>query len=374
MTDINSKALIYLISCALNEEKPERDRIEGADLDVLLRMSRRHSVAAMAADSVKKAGIEHEGFENERVKGTRKEILFRSALAEVIDRFTEAGIWTCPLKGSVLRDLYPRPDMRTMADCDVLFDPAFRDKSKEIMESLGYETQHFGGLACHDVYHKEPIYNFELHVSLFSSMHDEKLYEYYRDPEKLTRHTIDDPLRRYFDPEDLFVYMMAHEYKHYSQGGSGIRSLCDVYVFNRKYKGTLDRVYINQQLDKLGIREFAENNKMLADKLFSLGHDLSEEEEKMLDYMMTSGTYGTMSHRVDNSVRNLGGGSRGRRRYLMKRIFMPLKEVEVQYPFYYRHKVLLPVLPIHRGVKALVKRPKAIKHEIELLRKKKDLR
>ena len=113
MTDVNAKALIYLISCALNNETPEREQFADADLNTVLKMSMRHSVAAMAADSVRKAGVDHSGFENERVKGTRKEILFRSALTEVIDEFAKAGIWTCPLKGSVIRDFYPRPDMRT---------------------------------------------------------------------------------------------------------------------------------------------------------------------------------------------------------------------------------------------------------------------
>ena len=372
--DKNSRLLIHLIACSLNSTEPDSAMIEGAELDTVFKMSVRHSVTALCADSLKRAGIENKAFENGMAGATRKEILFRTALDEAVSEFEKAGIWSCPLKGSVIRDFYPRPDLRTMADCDVLIDPVYREKTREIMERLGYETKHFGGKSCHDVYHKEPVYNFELHVGLFSTMHREKFYEYYKDPVKFLRWNEETPLRRYFDPEDLYVYMMAHEYKHYALGGSGIRSLCDVYVFNRKFRGTLDRVYINQQLDKLEIRDFAGTNEMLADKLFSMKDELDEEEEKMLEYMLSSGTYGTMSHRVENSIENLGGGKKGRRRYLRNRIFMPLKEVEVQYPFYYRHKVLLPVLPIHRGVKALIKRPKAIKREIELIKSKKDLR
>ena len=33
--------------------------------------------------------------------------------------------------------------------------------------------------------------------------------------------------------EDFYLYMLAHTYKHDSNGGTGLRSLLDVYIYRR---------------------------------------------------------------------------------------------------------------------------------------------
>ena len=60
----------------------------------------------------------------------------------------------------------------------------------------------------------------------------------------------------HFTPEDFYVYLVAHEYKHYVRGGTGLRSLLDVYVFLRRMGDSLDRDYIRRETDKLNITEF----------------------------------------------------------------------------------------------------------------------
>ena len=43
-----------------------------------------------------------------------------------------------------------------------------------------------------------------------------------------------------FSKEDFYVYMISHEYKHYSSSGMGIRALADCFVFLKAEEQNLD--------------------------------------------------------------------------------------------------------------------------------------
>ena len=96
------------------------------------------------------------------------------------------------------------------------------------------------------------------------------------------------------------------------------------------------------------LKEFEEENRILAMKLFTSGtsQDLSFQERKLLEYYLTSGAYGTLKHDTYNRIKEAG-----LLRYLMQRVFLPGYYVKYVYPFFYKHKILLPVLPVYRLIK-----------------------
>ncbi len=105
--------------------------------------------------------------------------------------------------------------MRQMSDHDILFDAAHAEEVKAIMEGLGYTSKYFGS-SNHDCYYKEPVYNFEMHRALFGRRHEVKLQDYYRN---VKDRLIQDAGKNYgyhFSPEDFYIFMVAHEYKHYT--------------------------------------------------------------------------------------------------------------------------------------------------------------
>ena len=98
--------------------------------------------------------------------------------AQLFERLEADQIWYMPLKGSLLKDLYPRYGMRQMSDNDILFDSSRAEDVRQIMESMGFTTKHFGH-GNHDVYFKKPESNFEMHTSIIDH-NDERFFEYYR--------------------------------------------------------------------------------------------------------------------------------------------------------------------------------------------------
>ena len=83
-----------------------------------------------------------------------------------------------PLKGAVLKDLYPKHDMRQMADNDILFDVTCQKEIRDYFVSHGYEVISYAK-GNHDVYEKPPVYNFEMHTALFGAGHNEVWAKYY---------------------------------------------------------------------------------------------------------------------------------------------------------------------------------------------------
>ena len=95
------------------------------------------------------------------------------------------------------------------------------------------------------------------------------------------------------------------------------------------------------------------------------------EDDEMLDYFISSGTYGKLEHRIWNKVDKFGGGIRGKGKYLLSRIFPPIESVEKAYPFFYRHKILLPFLIIFRIALGLTVRRRKLWSELRALAKHK---
>ncbi len=347
---METQDLIDLVSCAVNGVTPDAERVAGMDLDAIYKLACRHMLAATIAPALKAAGIQDRRFAKALEHSALKSSTMDMEMDAVFAALTDAGIWHMPLKGIVLQHYYPVYGMRQMSDHDFLIDAERAEDIKTIMESLGFQIESFGA-SKHDVYYKPPVSNFQMHRTLFEPNHDDKLFEYYKDVEK---RLLGDSCEKHLSPEDFYLYIIAHEYDHYSNAGTGLRSVLDTYVYLQKV--TLNLAYVTAEAEKLGIAEFEAANRTLAQHLFS-GAALTEADKEMLNYILESGVYGTVNHRVENAMSKYGWG---KIQYALDRFFVPVSEKNPsysdyagQYPFFYKHKILLPLLPFYRTIRAM---------------------
>ena len=343
--------LVFLVSCAVNGTVPDVLRIREIDLDAVYTLAARHKLTATVAFALESAGFKDERSCNAIALSLRKSLMFDNEWNMICSKLNDAGIWYMPLKGAVLKGMYPRCGMREFADFDILFDPARADDVRTIMEAMGYESKGFG-TSNHDVYYKKPVFNFEMHRTLFGPSHDESLFNYFKDVEN--RLVGKSAYERCFTPEDFYLYMLSHEFKHYDGSGTGLRSLLDVYVYLGKTG--MDMNYVSREAEKLGLREFEILNRSLSLHLFS-GDVLSDEERETLDYFISSGSYGTIKHRIENTMTKNGWG---KIRYSLGRFSVPVSRKNSRYeayakmyPFFYKHRVFLPVLPFYRTFRSM---------------------
>lgn len=375
-------AMIYLTACGVNGIKPEQKYISDIDMEKLFRLSTSHLLEVLTGISLKNSGIKlSEEWTQKLSKSTRKNILFDNERKKLFDFMEKAGIWYLPLKGTVLKDYYPAVGMRQMSDNDILFDEAFSMEIRKYMESQGY-TGESVGKGAHDVYIKEPVYNFELHRSLFDNAAQSRMNAYYADVKKRLLLNDGSSYGYHFTDEDFYIYIVAHAYKHYSGSGTGIRSLLDFYVFLNAKEQSMDFEYIQNECENLGFSGFEKQSRILCKKLFGAdapaGYEefagsLSEEELDMLGYYLSSGVYGTTERGIKNRIAefNKKSGSTSKLRYLLGRLFPDMEIYRSYYPFFYRHKLLLPVGWLYRLVRMVFskKRRNTAAKEIDIVRK-----
>lgn len=359
MTDYpkTARMLIYLLACAVNEKECRIPPAE-IDFDGLYLLAKNHAVCSAVAFALESAGINDRRFSQAKLKAKRKLGLFDVERRRIYERLSEQEIWYLPLKGIVLKDAYPKYGMREMSDNDILCDSAKMFEVREVMESLGYTCVHFNKWN-HDVYQKPPTLEFEMHHSLFMTDDTPALDSYYANVFDRLKHV--DGCEYAFSDEDFYIYMVAHTYKHFSQNGTGLRSLLDIYVYLQTHQA-LDFTYMEREFEKLGILSFEQRCRRLAHNVFDLQR-LNEEDGRLLSLFLNSSLYGSDRQREYNSItRQLDGNDtkRAKAKYFIDRVFLHGNDLEKFYPFFARHRWLLPVLYVYRPIKGLLTHPKWI--------------
>ena len=360
----------YLLSCAVNEKKPDPARVSKMDLQTVQQAARRHSVSSIVCFALENAGILLPELKVYKSKALRKLAVFESERAKILQRFEECKIWYLPLKGIVLKNYYPEFGMREMSDNDILCDGERMDDVRIVMESLGYIYEKHKNIS-HDEYTKAPIMNFEIHRTLFEKSYSETFFDYYSDVKCRLIQDKEHPYEYRFSDEDLYIYLLSHEYKHYENAGTGLRSLLDTYVFLKKNSENLNWDYIWTELEKIGLTEFEKTNREISVDLFS-GNQLPKNEEETLMYIYSCGTYGTFSIKINNKLSKKAVGKSpvsAKLEYVKERVFLPDVDLKRLYPFFYEHKLLVPLLYIYRPIRGVIIHPKKIIEEIKTVKR-----
>ncbi len=360
--------MLYLTACAATKTKPLPEKVAAMDIDALFKMSRFHCLTVMVCNALEACGTSLPAcWKEEKSKAIRKNMLLDYERKKICDFMDQNGIRHMSLKGVVMKELYPGIGTRQMADNDILYDASYRRELAEFMKSSGYSVESLGK-GAHDVFMKAPVLNFEMHSSLFGK--NNKFYTYY---ENVESRLVSEPGSRYgyrFTDEDFYIYMTAHEYKHFSAGGTGLRSLLDRYIYLTA-KPQLDFDYISEELKKPGISEFEKKAHSLALRVFSNAElpELNADEKKMLEYYLSSGTYGTMENVISNRMieYNNDGKKVSKWRYMRERLFPGMDFYRENYPFCYKTKILIPAAWAARLFKAAVFNGKKIINEVRIV-------
>lgn len=133
--------LIQLLTAVLHECEPPQPP-ENLKWEKLYKLSVRHSVSNMACCGIIRLSQEQQpssvimkSFQTDYKKSIAREAIQHITLEQILQAFEEHQIACLPLKGILVKYLYPRPDMRTMADLDILFQDELPEEQVQSMIS-----------------------------------------------------------------------------------------------------------------------------------------------------------------------------------------------------------------------------------------------
>ena len=251
--------------------------------------------------------------------------------------FETEGVDFMPLKGSVLREAYPDPVLRTSCDIDILVHVEDLSRACDLIRTrLSYRSdqnkkQHTEGR--HDVsFFTESDLHIELHFTLLEeNMPNEGPLA---DPWQ-GAFLAEGAQHEYRMPNELFVfYHVAHAAKHFKSGGCGVRPFMDFCILERAFP--CDETVLNAYLAQAGLGVFAREMAALSHCWFG-GGEKTPLLAAMEAYLLSGGTYGTMDNHVAAKL-----GQESRVHYVFRRFFPPYRTMKLYYRYLVRFPFLLP--------------------------------
>lgn len=345
---------LYLIGCAAKGEAPAQPTAP-LDFERMFSISKEHQVENLVYVSLQKLSLNisdellnkfRQCYEKAIVREARQEFELQS----VCEAFTNAGIRHIPLKGSIVKYMYPTPDLRQCGDIDILVDTTDEDIIKSIMCDLGYECIY--NSEKHIVCSKNRIH-IEVHKHLVDSQSNsfQFLSSVWDTAIQTNNYTYE------MSSEMLYMFLLIHLSGHLKNGGAGIKLIVDFYTFNKTIDmSTLHEYLIITKLDKL-------NNKLnqLIDFWFNKKTTSDEMTVYLSKFILNNGVYGSSEALTQMIYSNKTKAEIFK--HYFRITFRPYSTMIILYPSLKKAPFLLPLCYCHRIVKKLTtdrKRTKGI--------------
>lgn len=352
--------LLRLLGAFLRREEPE---VRGdLDWNRLMQLGYIHNIAGILGYMAMNYPICPEERLREPLRRLCLDTIVRyanqGALVEDLSRQMAGwGIDHIFMKGVILRDYYPVPELRTFGDIDLVIRPGDREKCDGLMRELGFQVKADW----------EPVYSYirgseyyEIHSEIMevdvSSRADYR--GYFRE---MWGHTV--PMGEHcwqFRPEFHFLYMLTHIAKHVTGSGAGIRMYLDAAAFLRHFGDRLDWDYVRRELERLELGAFANVVLTLVQDWFEIGSPIplmpvrAEILEDFLEFTLNGGIFGKVgrdSGTISLKNQSRGTGETSRSSTLVRRLFPTAESIQSRYTYLQEKPWLLPAAWVHRLIK-----------------------
>lgn len=367
--DILQQGIITLIRSSLTEEPMILP--DGFDLEEAYPQIVRHGVLTMAYDGAIRCGVDKKlPVMQKMFQGYLKCLLHGEGQLKMLEKVCAAldahGFDHLLLKGSILKDIYPKPELRQMGDADVLIRQEQYAAICTVMKELGFRNTAQG---FYDYGWKSPELYVELHHCL-SNPYNKDFNDCLGDGWLRAKKASQESYRYEYSIEDHFVYLFVHFTKHYRDGGIGLKHAADLWVYRKKYP-TMDEKYVTAELKKMGLHSFYANVIRMLSVWFEVAPE-DEISEFIAQTIFCSGAFGTgeaIRKAVSLRAANRAGSAKTAKVWRATKMLFPGRvAMQPRYPVLKTHPWLLPVLWPVRWTTAVLFRRESIRIQQEYLR------
>lgn len=339
---------------------------EGIDWNALMQLASRHKVLPMVVSGVPRAYLPYiQMYKQAVIRQVVEQTMKSSGFLNLYGAMRRAGFHPLVVKGIVCRGMYPQGDFRPSGDEDLFVPDREFGPCCQFLRDYGMVPVDDISADSYEVAWQKPgghLY-IELHRRLFSP--DSRAYG---DLENL----FDGAAERAaayptgfggevysLSPHDHMLYLLLHAYKHFLHSGVGIRQVCDIGLWARKYRDQIDWDRLEAQCGACSAMQYAA--AILGIAVYDLEIPLELPQrwrterafcQPLLDDILTGGIYGTAdSDRQHSSTMTLNAVEADRfggRRNVWKSVFLSRADMERKYPWLKKYPVGLPFAWVHR--------------------------
>lgn len=342
---------------------------DGCSLEKIAALAKKQSVTPLVLRGAQNCGLDQDHpviqkMQMDYYRHLMVHVNQMQAVQKIFDTFEEAGISYMPVKGCILKALYPQPELRPMGDADILIRAGDHNLIRPIMDKLGF---------THKI-ENDHVFEWnsaQLHVELHKSLvppTDEDYFSYYETGWNLARKG--SGCRHDLSAEDGYIFLVIHFARHYRFGGIGCRHVADLFIYRRAYP-ELNTQYIDGELKKLHLAQFHENLMQLLNVWF-LDADSDKIIELMTAFIFSGGSWGTMeSNMYAQEIRaaaRLGGVSNSGAKSVLRALFPPISQLTYRYEIVRKCPALLPLIWVVRWIDIVFFRPQKIRRRVQILR------
>lgn len=278
--------------------------------------------------------------------------------------FEENCIRFLPLKGSVMKYIYPETYKRKSSDIDIYVFEDY-DRAKELLKGLGF-VQTDDDHSVHGSFYSEQV-EVELHHNIINNKH-----QWSGECGKIPGRTVLAEGYKYkyeMTLEDYYFYMIAHMAKHIKTGGAGIRFIMDIWVYLEKYGNVLDWEKLDGYLSDAGLYEFNKCAVKIMEKWY-MGKDIEDDSLAKLEvYIRNNGWIGTLDSNGKSKVlaKTRSEIAKNKIKGALAIAFPSLDIMKKKYTVLDHVPLLLPVYWIIRAVKVIIGNRELIKSHTKTL-------
>ncbi|WOO38830.1 nucleotidyltransferase family protein [Anaerocolumna sp. AGMB13020] len=320
----HSAVLIQLLSSAIYGKHPDAVP-EQTDWHALYEEAKAHQVHTLIYPLFEELPKEFrpdaaflEAYKCEVLREAALQILHMAQMEKVFTAFMEAGIPIIALKGLIIREYYPYPELRTMGDADVLVHTSDLQKAHKVLISLGYRK---GKVSERHITYLHTVHpEVELHEILTINEASESK-KHFSDTVWNNAHYdyVGEVPVLVLSVEDQILHLLFHTIQHVMISGIGIRQICDLTLFLNAHLNDFAWEDILAEMRDYGWEKFAITIFILCHQLFKLPVPAFILKERSTDSLLYQQLF------IEDILRSGVYGKRTKEREASRHILMYMK-------------------------------------------------
>lgn len=306
--------LLNLINFSLCNEKNDGIHIEKCDEDKIYTEAMEQTILGILSPILEKGMIsDNRILEMWKMQVFRQVFIYHNILKEqnsIVKKLQEENILCVIMKGAAAAINYPKPELRTMGDVDLLVKRSDYEKAYNIMLKSGYVLVEDDVVDYHSAFEKNGVL-FELH-NCVSGVEKDNNYEYLCE---LFEKGIDKSENVFLDGYDFpmlpklqnGLVLLLH-IKHHLLGGLGLRQIIDWMLFVNK---TLDDNFWSNEFQPVLKRINMEHFAIVVTKMCQLKLGLSSSVcwckkatnkicDDFMNYIFNMGNFGHKAQKTQS--------------------------------------------------------------------------